>query len=68
MVGRSLDRATRLAAAHPDHAESIVCFSDFQLFDPDVPAVFERFVSDPAVSTRWCSARRRRPRSKTTTA
>ena len=50
LLGPSLARATELARKHPDHHCVLMVFSDFELFDRDVPArlaAFGRFPGTP---------------------
>lgn len=46
-LGPSLAVAEDLADQHPDHELSLIVVSDFELFDPDVEDVLDRFVRWP---------------------
>jgi hypothetical protein len=46
-LGPSLRAAEALAAAHPDHLPVLVALTDFELFDPDLDAVYGELAGFP---------------------
>jgi hypothetical protein len=46
-LGPSLERATEIAEAHPEHEITLVVLSDFQLFDPDPAEVLSHLAAFP---------------------
>jgi hypothetical protein len=47
LLGPSLDAAIEMADRYPEHDATLVVFSDFALFDPDVDQVFTRLNEFP---------------------
>jgi hypothetical protein len=47
ILGPSLQVALQLAHAHPRHHASLLVFSDFELFDPDIPGLLDQFAAFP---------------------